>query len=88
MRKSRIGSALAMAAMALGLMSPQTATPVQKQAARSEAPRVTPNQKRRKFRSYFEANTMMYARHVTSTRTTAQHKRQARKARNVARNKR
>jgi hypothetical protein len=87
MRTSRIGSALAMAAMAIGLMSPQAAPPVQKQAARSESPRVTPNQKRRTLRSYF-GDPMMYARSVTTTRTTAQQKRQARKARNVKRNKR
>lgn len=87
MRKSRIGSALAMAAMALGLMSPQASSPVQKQAARSEAPRVTRNQTRRTLRSYY-GDPMMYARSITTTRTTAQHKRQARRARNIKRNKR
>lgn len=81
MRKSRFAAALAVAAMGMGLASPQAAQPVQKQAARSESPRVTKNQKRRTLRSFFEAP-MLYGRTVTSTRTVAQDKRQAKKRKN------
>jgi len=81
MKKSLLGAGLAAAAMSIGLASPQAAQPVTKQAARSESPRVTPNRKRRTLRSYFEAP-MLYGRHVTSTRTVAQDKRQAKKRRN------
>lgn len=84
MRRSILATGLAMAAMGVGLASPHAAQPVQKQAARSESPRVTRNQKRRTLRSYFTP-AMFYATHVTSTRTVAQDKRAAKKRRNKAR---
>ncbi|WVR18319.1 hypothetical protein y223_00039 [Bordetella phage PY223] len=87
MRKSLLGVGLAAAAMGMGMASSQAAPaqqPVQKQAARSESPRVEQKRKRRTLRSYFEAP-MLYASHMTSARTVAQDKRRARKRKNKGR---